>query len=125
MTRDAFEVIPSTGSPTEFSTGERCHVTEFLNDPRVPGVSLARARVEPGVSTQLHALAVREIYLILSGVGRMEDGTGRSVPVGPGDCVDIPAGAAQRIVNIGTEDLLFLCLCTPRFEDDGYVALED
>lgn len=111
--------------PAEVATGERCFITELLNRPEVPDVSLARARVEPGTTTQLHALAVREIYVITAGTGLMEGGDGRRFAVGPGDCVDIPAGTAQRITNTGAGDLVFLCLCRPRFEAAGYTALGD
>ena len=43
--------------PPEFATDERCLITELLNDPACPEVSLALARVAPGVTTRLHALA--------------------------------------------------------------------
>ena len=107
----------------EFATGERCHVVELLNRPGVPAVSLARARVEPGVTTQLHALDVLEVYVILEGTGEMDAGDGRSLSVGPGDAVEIPAGTPQRIRNTGATDLVFLCLCLPRFTLEGYAAL--
>ena len=109
-------------NPDEFPTGERCHITELMNDADVPQLSLARARVEPGVTTQLHALDVREIYVILSGHGVMDTGDGEALEVGPGDCVDIPAGADQRIRNTGDRDLVFLCLCAPRFTPACYRA---
>jgi len=44
--------------------------------------------------------------------------------VGPGDVVDVPAGTSQRITNVGDEDLLFLCVCTPRFWPGCYEDLE-
>jgi mannose-6-phosphate isomerase-like protein (cupin superfamily) len=111
------------GSAAEFSTTERCHIAEFVNDPGTGDVSIARARVEPGVTTQLHALTCREVYVILSGRGRMDDGEA-AFEVGPGDCVEIPPGTPQRIKAIGTEDLVFLCVCTPRFTPDAYTNLE-
>jgi mannose-6-phosphate isomerase-like protein (cupin superfamily) len=117
-------VLIPAGGRGEFPTAERCHITELLNDPSVAAVSLARARVEPGVTTQLHALDVREIYIVLEGSGVMDAGDGIDVAVGPGDCVDIPAGCAQRIRNTGAADLVFLCLCLPRFQPEGYVALD-
>ena len=36
----------------------------------------------------------------------------------------IPAGASQRIENIGDVDLEFYCLCVPRFHPASYVNLE-
>lgn len=109
---------------SEFFAGERCHILELINDTARPGLSIARARVEPGVTTELHALDVDEVYVVLSGRGRMEGGGDESFPVAAGDCVEIPAGAPQRITNVGDEDLVFLCVCTPRFRPEGYRALE-
>lgn len=107
----------------EFFTDERCHILELLNSPAFPGASIARARVEPGVTTELHGLDVREIYVIVSGSGRMESDS-QSFDVGPGDCVDIPVGNPQRITNSGSVDLVFLCLCLPRFVPASYRSLE-
>ena len=42
-----------------------------------------------------------------------------------GDAIIIPAGASQKISNIGDEDLEFFCLCTPRFLPECYEDLED
>ncbi len=44
--------------------------------------------------------------------------------VKPGDSVTIPVGTAQRIANVGTGDLVFLVLCTPRFVPECYRNLE-
>jgi mannose-6-phosphate isomerase-like protein (cupin superfamily) len=38
--------------------------------------------------------------------------------------VVIPAGTPQQIENTGTTDLVFLCVCSPRFRQEGYEALE-
>lgn len=100
-------------------TEERCFIVETWNHLADPGVSLARARVSPGVTTARHALAVDERYLIESGEGRVEIG-GIESDVAPGDVVLIPAGTTQRISNLGEEDLVFLCVCTPRFEPAHY-----
>jgi mannose-6-phosphate isomerase-like protein (cupin superfamily) len=118
------KLIPSSGRG-EFATNERCHITELLNDPAIAAVSLTRARVEPGVTTQLHALDVREIYVVIDGAGEMDSGDGVAVPVRPGDSVVIEVGTPQRITNTGTSDLVFLCLCLPRFRPAGYTALGD
>ena len=45
--------------------------------------------------------------------------------VGHGDVVNIPAGVQQQITNVGAEDLVFLCVCTPRFWAGSYEDLED
>ncbi len=108
----------------EFYTGERCYIRELHNCEQSPQVSLAIARVEPGVTTQLHALdGVAETYVLQQGSGVVEV-NGQSKEVAVGDRVMIAPGVAQRISNTGTEDLTFYCICTPRFMPDCYVDLE-
>ncbi|TPE52756.1 cupin domain-containing protein [Amaricoccus solimangrovi] len=110
--------------PPEFATEERCFIVEELNDPACPGTSLARARVAPGVTTRLHLLrGTIECYVIREGRGRVEVG-GAARDVGPGDRVVIPADTPQRITNIGAGDLVFHCLCAPRFLPENYVDVE-
>jgi mannose-6-phosphate isomerase-like protein (cupin superfamily) len=108
----------------EFWTEERCFITELMNAGASPEVSLAVARVERGVTTQLHRLVgVTERYIVRKGEGEIEiDGMRRQLRAG--DQAVIPAGTAQRIENTGAGDLEFYCLCTPRFMPACYVSLE-
>jgi mannose-6-phosphate isomerase-like protein (cupin superfamily) len=111
---------------TEFYTEERCHIVEIHNRAEDEACSIARARVTPGVTTQIHALRdIDERYVILEGEGLVEVDAAAPVPVLPLDVVAIPAGTSQRITNVGTADLIFLCVCTPRFSAETYVSLED
>lgn len=110
----------------EYLTGELCHITELSNIDDDPELSIARARVEPGVTTRWHRLAgTTERYVILSGRGRVEIGDLPPQAVGAGDVVLIPPMCRQRIANSGDEDLVFLALCTPRFREDVYEDIED
>ena len=112
--------ILKADSSSEFYLEERCFITEILNSDQHPDVSISKARVEPGVTTVLHRLKnTDEKYYLLSGKGRMEI-DGEVSDVNTGDLVMIPANAHQRITNIGTDDLIFLCVCTPRFEMKNY-----
>ncbi|MGB5628947.1 MAG: cupin domain-containing protein [Woeseiaceae bacterium] len=108
----------------EVWTSERCYISELVNDENWPEFSIARTRVEPGVTTQLHALAVHEVYVIESGTGQMTVGDDAPFPVGPGDTVSIPQHVAQSIENTGPDDLLFLCVCAPRFSQECYTSKE-
>ena len=93
---------------SEFETPERLHILERWNHPDDRSVSVARARVQPGVTTALHRLrGIDERYLLTSGSGIVEVEGFPPTKVGPGDVVMIPADAGQRIRNTGTEDLLF------------------
>lgn len=111
---------------TETHTEERCHIVELSNGADDPAVSIARARVEPGVTTRWHRLrGIAERYVILEGSGRVELGDALARDVGPGDVVLIPPECAQRITNTGSSDLIFLAICTPRFEWGAYSAWGD
>lgn len=110
---------------SEFYTPERCHIVEIHNLADDEGCSIARARVAPGVTTELHAVRQTiERYVILEGEAEVEVGDAMPTPVKPLDVVHIPAGAAQRIRNTGHTDLIFLCVCTPRFRREHYASLE-
>ena len=109
----------------EYPIAELCRILEVWNRPDDPALSVARARVAPGVTTRLHRLAgTIERYLILAGQGRVEIGDLAPEVVGPGDLVHIPAGCPQRITNSGDTDLVFLALCTPRFTQAVYEDLD-
>lgn len=117
-------LIPCPPGRSAVLTRERVRITEQLNDVAVPEVSLAEARVAPGVTTERHSLTVAEWYVVTSGRGRMEVGDHAPFEVGPGDAVAIPRGVAQRITNVGDADLVFQCICIPRFDPRSYTALE-
>ena len=111
---------------TECLTPERCWILEAWNNPGDGSVSIARARVTPGVTTQWHRLhGVAERYVIVAGSGLMRTGTLAPAKVGPGDIVVIPSDAPQQITNDGTTDLIFYCICTPRFTPGCYESLEE
>ncbi len=108
-----------------FDTEERCEIVELSNLAADPAVSIAQARVSPGVTTAWHRLhGTFERYVILEGEGRVEVGDLEPVRVGPGDVVLIPPMCRQRICNDGSSDLIFLAVCSPRFVPQAYEALE-
>ena len=115
--------MPNAAKP-EVYTRERCYVRELVNSTDWPEVSIARCRVEPGVTTELHAVSVDEWYVIEQGAGLMTVGDQDPFDVGPGSVVAIPHRTPQRIKNRGNDDLVFLCVCTPRFSQDCYNSLE-
>lgn len=117
--------IHSPNPSDELPTEENCHILEVWNNNSDNAVSIARARLEPGMTTKLHRLkGVDERYLIVTGTGITQVGDSAPVEVRPGDVVIIPSGIPQRISNSGKDDLVFLCICTPRFTKECYEALE-
>jgi mannose-6-phosphate isomerase-like protein (cupin superfamily) len=120
------EFIKKQDKKEEFYTSEKCYITELSNTPEDPDVSIARARVEPGVTTRWHRLkGTTERYLILSGQGLVETGDLPPQKVTTGDVVIIAPLCRQRITNTGLDDLIFLAVCTPRFMPDVYEDVED
>jgi mannose-6-phosphate isomerase-like protein (cupin superfamily) len=115
--------IRRAASFSEFPTPEGCWILELANDPGDEAVSISRARVPSRQTTKWHRLrATDERYIIVSGQGCVEiEGLPPST-VGPGDVVRIPANAAQRITNTNDVDLVFFCVCTPRFQSESYVS---
>jgi len=120
------EAIKHQNLSNEFYTPEKCYITELSNTPDDPDTSIARARVEPGITTRWHRLTgTIERYYIVTGRGRVEVGKLPPQEVKDGDIVLIPPMCRQRITNIGSEDLVFLAICTPRFSNNVYEDIED
>ena len=125
MGRKMDATIIKQNTDLEFYTLERCYIIELSNTPETPELSIARARVEPGITTCWHRLRrSTERYCITRGRGVMEIGDLPPQEVTAGDVVIIPPMCRQRITNIGEEDLIFLALCTPRFVVEDYEDLE-
>jgi mannose-6-phosphate isomerase-like protein (cupin superfamily) len=115
------ETIKKFDPRSEIKTEEGCFILELSNTPEDPSVSIARARVPPGVTTQWHRLrGTAERYLIIEGEGRVEVGRLPPQRVRPGDVVLIPPLCRQRITNVSSHDLIFLAICTPRFAPEVY-----
>lgn len=110
----------------EYYLEERCWINELSNSEADPGLSIAQACVRPGVTTRWHVVkGTIERYVIQSGAGRVEVGELPPTAVGPGDVVVIPPGSKQRIANTGTSDLVFLAICTPRFQRAAYGDVDE
>lgn len=108
----------------EFYLDEGCYIVELHNTDTDAGCSIARARVEPGVMTRLHCLRdIVERYVMVAGRGEVEIDGQAPATVEAMDVVTIPPGVSQRIRNTGDSDLVFLCICTPRFDAEKYMQL--
>ncbi len=109
----------------EYLTPEKCYITELSNSSDDADASIARAKLKPGVTTCWHRLIdTSERYCIISGKGCVEIGELPPHDITASDVVLIPAMCRQRITNTGTNDLLFLAICTPRFSLSAYEDLE-
>jgi mannose-6-phosphate isomerase-like protein (cupin superfamily) len=121
MSSTIFKVNPNG----EFYFAEGCYILELYNIPDDPDASIARARITPGMATQLHRLhGITERYTILEGSGIVEIDGLAAQPVGPGDMVMVTPASSQKITNNGDTDLIFLVVCTPRFVLEAYEEIE-
>ena len=78
---------------SEYYTAEKCSIVELSNSADDEGLSIARAKVKPGVTTRWHRLKKSgERYYILRGTGRAEIGSLLPEDVRAGDVVVIGAG---------------------------------
>jgi mannose-6-phosphate isomerase-like protein (cupin superfamily) len=117
--------ILSVDESREKLTEEQCHILELSNTVDDEAVSIARARVTAGVTTRWHRLdGIAERYVILEGSGLVEVGSLPAQWVNAGDVIRIPPGERQRIHNNGTQDLVFLAICTPRFRWEAYEDID-
>ena len=115
--------IRRANASIERLTPENCFILEVANDAGDPDVSVARARVLPGVTTEWHRVEdIDERYVIVRGTGKVEVGDLPPTVVSEGDVVRIPANTPQRITNVGDDDLVFFAVCTPRFVQSAYVS---
>ncbi len=100
---------------SEFIAGDGTNLRELLHPDKQSialRYSLAHAIVSPGQVSIPHSLKTSEVYYILSGTGEMHiDDEVQAVE--PGDAIYIPPDAKQYIANLGTEDLIFICIVDP------------
>lgn len=117
--------IHAINHDAEFYTEELCYINELSNHANDPDVSIAQARVAVGVTTRWHRLhGITERYVVLAGRGLVEIGDLQPQIIETGDVVLIPPLCRQRISNIGKTDLVFLAICSPRFQQTAYEDIE-
>lgn len=110
-----------------FATKDGSEIRELLayRNSVIRLQSLAEARLKPGCSTQEHYhVRTEEIYYITHGTGRMRVGD-VAREVSTGDAIAIPPGAPHKLWNTGVEDLRLLCCCTPPYEHEDTILIEN
>ena len=106
-----------------FITKDTSQIREILapRNSSLRNQSLAEARVSPGKATMEHChIKSEEIYYILQGIGRVKIADDVR-EVSEGDGIAILPGQKHKIWNIGDEELVFLCCCSPSYEDEDTV----
>lgn len=91
-----------------------------------PNFKVKRIQVDPGqrLSLQLHHRR-REHWIVVMGRAEVVLDE-KTIPVGPGEAVDIPEGCSHRIANPGSEPLVFIEVQQgDYFGEDDIERLED
>jgi len=105
--------------PYQTKDGSLIRAIMDLSNSPVKNLSLAQATVSSGSRTYPHLhTRSEEIYYLLQGKGKIRI-EGESREVARFDAILIPPGARHYIENIGQEDLIFLCLCSPPYTHQG------
>ena len=106
-----------------FVTADGSSIRELAGIPsgNARNQSLAEATVPPRGETAEHFHRTsEEIYLFVSGRGRMRLGTEES-DVRAGDCVVIAPGERHKLRNPHAEPLVLLCCCAPAYSHEDTV----
>jgi mannose-6-phosphate isomerase-like protein (cupin superfamily) len=105
-----------------FITKDTSEIREIL---ALKNQSLAEAKVALGEATLEHYhRSSEEIYYILEGKGqiKIED---KIREIEQGDGIAIPPGKRHKIWNTGSDELVFLCCCSPAYSDEDTIMVED
>jgi mannose-6-phosphate isomerase-like protein (cupin superfamily) len=85
--------------------------------------SLAQFTLETGATSKLHKIKSSEIYYILEGKGILEINK-KQFHLEKNDSAHVPANSEQFIKNIGTSELVFLCIVEPAWKKENEEILE-
>ena len=107
----------------EFIAGDNTILREILHPDKADlelRYSLAHAVLKHGKTSYPHALKTSEVYYILEGHGLMFiDEESREVEAH--ETIYIPPGAKQYIKNIGDQDLKFLAIVDPAWQESDEI----
>ena len=85
-------------------------IYDVIDNDSLDTLVVSKTVLHPDKITRGHAhTGQEEIYLYLSGVGTMQVGD-KHIPITPGDIVLIPDSAFHKVVNTGTDDLVFISI---------------
>lgn len=86
--------------------------------------SLAEARVSAGGATSAHYHRTsEELYLVTAGRAVLRVG-GRRREVEAGDCALIPPGEVHSLENVGDDELVVVCACSPPYSHEDTVLAD-
>lgn len=108
-------MIISTQNAEHYSWGAVCDGWHLLKSDNL---SVIRERMPPGTSEQLHLHEKsRQLFYVLSGTAQMEV-EDQVYTFGAQESLAVAPGLKHRITNVGTGDLHFLVVSSPKSHGD-------
>jgi len=94
--------------------GLRSRVLLQAGDEAAADLAVTWVEVAPGAAQAPHAHAPQQVYVVVSGSGRMLVGD-EERDVGAGDLVFVPPAERHGITNTGAGTLIYVSAATPAF----------
>ena len=112
-------VMSKEKAPTRDFGRLRSHILLQPDDPAGSNLVVTWVDVPPGASQMRHRHVPEQVYVVISGRGRMHVGD-ESREIGSGEMAHVPPDAEHYIVNTGDETLTYLSAATPAFDVTSY-----
>ncbi|MGO9951072.1 MAG: cupin domain-containing protein [Dissulfurispiraceae bacterium] len=102
-------------SPKRIRSGLVSHILLQSGDTPTDNMAIARVEVEPGSNQQPHHHVPEQVYIIISGNGRIQVGS-EIADVQTGDLLYIPSSMEHAVENAGSEKLIYISVTVPAFD---------
>ncbi len=83
-------------------------------DPGASALTVTWVQVAAGAHQAMHEHSPEQVYVVLSGGGRMRIGH-EEQDLGPGEMALVPSGESHGITNTGEGPLVYVSAATPAF----------
>jgi mannose-6-phosphate isomerase-like protein (cupin superfamily) len=104
-----------SAAPQRDRDGLTSYILLQQGDISTDNLAITWVDVAPGCSQRPHSHAPEQVYVIISGQGRMRVGD-EERDVVEGDLVYIPSNVVHSIVNLSNEVLRYISASTPAFD---------
>jgi mannose-6-phosphate isomerase-like protein (cupin superfamily) len=101
-------------APVRHRAGLSSRILLQAGDRSDAALAVTWVDVQPGAEQHLHSHDPQQVYVVITGTGRMRVGEATR-DVSGGDLVFVPSRALHGIVNTGTGTLTYVSSATPTF----------
>jgi mannose-6-phosphate isomerase-like protein (cupin superfamily) len=102
-------------APKRIRPGLVSHILLQSGDTPTDNLAIARVEVEPGSHQKSHHHVPEQVYIIITGNGRIKVGT-EFADVQAGDLIYIHSNVEHAVENAGLEKLIYISVTVPAFD---------